>query len=140
MRSEARLHPMQLLLAIGVIVAVLSAAGLAPAADSVSKPQRIASMNLCTDELVLRLAERRNIASITWQARNPDNSSVAHLAQDVPINHGLAEEIIPLKPDLVLAGIYTTRATVALLKRAGIRTIDTDVPKSFEEVRRQYRE
>jgi iron complex transport system substrate-binding protein len=128
---------MQLLLAIGVIVAALSAAGLAPAAD---KPQRIVSMNLCTDELVLRLADRRNIASITWQSRDPVSSNLPHLAQGIPINHGVAEEIIPLKPDLVLAGIYTTRATVALLKRAGIRSVDADVTRTFDDVRQQYRE
>lgn len=139
MRSQARLHPMQLLLAIGVIVVALSAAGLAPAADTV-KPQRIVSMNLCTDELVLRLADRRNISSVTWQARDRDNSNVADLARDVPINHGLAEQILPLNPDLVLAGIYTARAPVALLKRAGMRVVDTDVPRSFEDVRQQYRE
>jgi iron complex transport system substrate-binding protein len=131
---------MQLLLAIGVIVAALSAAGLVPAVDAVSKPQRIVSMNLCTDELVLRLADRRNIASITWLSRDPNSSNVADLAQGVPINHGVAEEIIPLKPDLVLAGIYTTRAPVALLKRAGMRIVDADVPRSFEDVRRQYRD
>jgi iron complex transport system substrate-binding protein len=140
MRPEARLHPMQLLPAIGVIVAALSAAGLAPAADNVPKPQRIVSMNLCTDELVLRLADRRNISSVTWQSRNRDSSNVADLARDVPINHGVAEEILPLNPDLVLAGIYTTRAPVALLKRAGMRVVDTDVPRSFEDVRQQYRE
>src|SRR5262245_28311385 len=140
MRSEARLHPMQLLPAIGVIVAALSAAGLAPAAESMSKPRRIVSMNLCTDELVLRLADRGNISSVTWQARDRDNSNVADLARDVPINHGLAEEILPLNPDLVLGGIYTARAPAALLKRAGMRVVDTDVPRSFEDVRQQYRE
>jgi iron complex transport system substrate-binding protein len=62
------------------------------------------------------------------------------LARDVPINHGVAEEILPLNPDLVLAGIYTARAPVALLKRAGMRVVDTDVPRSFEDVRQQYRE
>ena len=131
---------MQFLPAIGVIVAALSAAGLAPAAETVSKPQRIVSMNLCTDEMVLRLADRRNISSVTWQARDRDNSNVADLARNVPINHGLAEEVLPLNPDLVLAGIYTTRATVALLKRAGMRVVDTDVPRRFEDVRQQYRE
>ena len=131
---------MQLLPAIGVIVAALSAAGLAPAAETASKPQRIVSMNLCTDEMVLRLADRRTIASVTWQSPDPNLSNVAHLAQGIPINHGLTEEVIPLKPDLVLAGIYTTRAPVALLKRAGMRVVDADVPHSFDDVRQQYRE
>ena len=131
---------MQLLPVIGVIVVALSAAGLPPAAESVSKPHRIVSMNLCTDELVLRLADRQNIVSITWKAREPHQSNVVDLAQGIPINHGVAEEIIPLKPDLLLAGVYTTRPTVSLLKRAGIRAVDADVMSSFDDVRQQYRE
>ena len=93
----------------------------AQAGDVAGKPQRIVSINLCADELVLRLADPRNIASVTWLSRNPDSSNVAQLAAQVPINHGLAEEIIPLDPDLVIAGIYTARTAVALLKRAAFR-------------------
>jgi iron complex transport system substrate-binding protein len=112
----------------------------APAAEASHQPQRIVSLNLCADEMVLRLADRRNIASITWLSRNPDNSNVAQLARDVSVNHGMAEEIIPLRPDLIIAGKYTTRTTVALLKRAGMSTMDLDVPRAFDEVRRQYRD
>src|ERR1700704_5523405 len=100
---------MRHLLAIGIAVVVLSAAGLAPAAEAVSKPRRIVSINLCTDELVLRLADRRNITSVTWLSGLPESSNVVNLAAGIPVNHGLAEEIIPLDPDLVLAGIYTAR-------------------------------
>src|SRR5438067_3348422 len=106
-------EPMQHLHAFSIAVTVLTAAALAPAADGAVKPTRIVSMNLCTDELVLRLADRKNIASVTWLARG-GSSNVSELAAQVPINHGLAEEIIPLDPDLVIAGVYTTRAAVAL--------------------------
>jgi iron complex transport system substrate-binding protein len=125
-------------LACGIVAAVLSAAGLASAADSAPKPKRIVSMNLCTDELVLRLADLRNIASVTWLSRGPTSSNVAQLAAEVSVNHGLAEEIIPLNPDLVIAGIYTTRMTVSLLKRTGIPLLELDVPNSIDGVRRQY--
>src|SRR5258708_2770739 len=105
--------PMQHLQALGIAVTVLSAAALAPAADSAVKPMRIVSMHLCLDELVLRLADHKNIASVTWLSQSPSSSNVSQLAAEMPINHGLAEEIIPLKPDLVLAGLYTSRTAVA---------------------------
>ncbi len=108
------------------------------AAEVDHKPQRIVSLNMCVDEMVLRLADRRNIASVTWLSRDPDNSNVPALAAQVPINHGLAEEIIPLAPDLVLAGTYTTRTAVALLKRVGVPLQEVGVPRSVDEVRRQY--
>jgi iron complex transport system substrate-binding protein len=127
------------LLASAMTIIALSAADL-HAADSARKPERIVSMNLCVDELVLRLADLRNIASVTWLSRGSGISNVAKLAEQVPINHGLAEEIIPLNPDLVLAGSYTARTAVALLKRSNIPLMDLDVPNSIDGVRRQYLE
>ena len=70
--------------------------------------------DMCVDELVLRLAEPQNIASVTWLSRDPKNSNVAELGARIPVNHGLAEEIIPLNPDLIIAGIYTARTAVAI--------------------------
>jgi iron complex transport system substrate-binding protein len=104
-----------------------------------AKPARIVSLNLCTDELVLRLAEPDRIASVTWLAREPGSSNVADAALRVEINHGFAEEVAAAKPDVVVAGRYTARTTVALLKRTGIPVIDFDVPRSIDDVRNQIR-
>jgi iron complex transport system substrate-binding protein len=92
------------------------------------------------DELLLRLAEPRNVASVTWLSRDPSNSNVAELAGSIPVNHGLAEEIIPLQPDLVIAGIYTARPAVAMLKRTGTPLAEVGVPKNLAEVRQQIRD
>lgn len=94
-------------------------------------PQRIVSLNLCADELVLRLADPGHVASVTWLARDPGGSNVAVAAQAVPVNRGLAEEIVPLKPDLVLAGAFTTRTTTALLRRFGIPVLELGAPESL---------
>jgi iron complex transport system substrate-binding protein len=110
------------------------------ATDSGQKPRRVVSLNLCVDELLLRLADPRNVASVTWLARDPANSNVADLAAEIPVNHGLAEEIIPLNPDLVIAGIYTARPAVAMLKRTGTPLVEVGVPKNLAEVRQQIRD
>ena len=52
-------------------------------------------------------------------------------------NHGLAEEIIPLDPDLVIAGTFSTRTAVALLKRTSIPLVEFGIPRSFAEIRQQ---
>lgn len=109
-------------------------------AEVPARPARIVSLNLCVDDLVLRLAEPQNIASVTWLSRDPKNSDVAELAARVPVNHGLAEEVIPLKPDLVIAGAFTTRTAVAMLKRAGVPLREVGIPRSLDEVRAQIRE
>jgi iron complex transport system substrate-binding protein len=119
---------------------MLSAAAHGQPFDAPNKPHRIVSLNLCSDELVLRLADRDDIASVTWLSRDPNNSNVAGLAAQVPVNHGLAEEVVPLAPDLVIAGAYTTRTAVAFLRRMGVRLLELDVPRSLDDVLAQIRE
>lgn len=122
------------------LVAMLAAVMDLGATDTGQKPRRVVSLNLCVDELLLRLADPRNVASVTWLARDPGNSNVADLAVEIPVNHGLAEEIIPLNPDLVIAGIYTARPAVAMLKRTGTPLVEIGVPKNLSEVRQQIRD
>jgi iron complex transport system substrate-binding protein len=113
-------------IAIMLVPAALGAAGIA---------KRIVSLNLCTDELVLRLADRSNIASITWLSRDPISANVVDLAADVPVNHGLAEEIIPLDPDLVVAGTFTARTAVAMLKATRFPVTEFGVAHNIADVR-----
>jgi iron complex transport system substrate-binding protein len=122
------------------LAASLAAALHLGATDPPEKPRRIVSLNMCVDELLLRLAEPRNVASVTWLSRDPSNSNVAEPAGSIPVNHGLAEEIIPLQPDLVIAGIYTARPAVAMLKRTGTPLAEVGVPKNLAEVRQQIRD
>jgi iron complex transport system substrate-binding protein len=109
-------------------------------ATTAGAAQRIVSLNVCTDELLLRLADPAKIASVTWLSRNPSGSNVAGLAEQVPINHGLAEQVVASEPDLVLAGTFTTRVAVGMLKRTAIPVIEFGVPRSFDEARQQIRE
>ena len=103
-----------------------------------AKPQRVVSLNLCVDQLVLTLAEPRNIASVTWLSLDPKSSVVADLAAAVPvINRGTAEETLPLLPDLVLAGTYTTPFTIQMLRRFGFNVEVLGVPTNLAEVRAQ---
>ena len=111
----------------------LPARGTEPAA----KPHRIVSLNMCTDELVLRLADLEAIASVTWLSQDPRNANMAQLARAIPANHGLVEQVLALKPDLVVAGAYTTRSTVGLLKRVGAPLREFGVPRNLAEVRAQ---
>ncbi|MEB8389350.1 ABC transporter substrate-binding protein [Rhodobacteraceae bacterium KMM 6894] len=83
-------------------------------------PQRVVSINLCTDQLAMMLAAPGQLQSVTHVSLDSRMSPMAEQAANYSINHGLAEEIYMLRPDLVLAGIYTPRETTAMLERLGI--------------------
>ncbi len=112
---------------------------LALLANAEAAPQRIVSMNLCTDALVLELAPRESIVSVSFLAVDPDLSAKAREAQGIPLNRGQAEEILALEPDLVVAGRYTKRSAVALLKQLGVPLIEMDIPNSITATYRHIR-
>ena len=124
-----------------VAIAATSSTSQAQTGDAASDtaPRRIVSLNICTDEMTLRLADRARIASITWLSRDPAASNVASLAASVPVNYGLAEQVIPLNPDLVLAGRFTTRTAVALLRQAHFPVVEFGIADSVAGVRTQIR-
>ena len=104
------------------------------------RPQRIVSMNLCTDQLALLLAPTETIRSLSYLVARPDASALSDRVGDIPLNHGRAEEILRLAPDMVLAGRYTSRPTVFLLQRLGYPVFDQDISRSIAEVRERVRE
>lgn len=119
-----------------VAVAAILAAMIPAAAPVGAAPARIVSMNLCADELLLRLAPPGRLVSVTWLAAGPaaiDAGAAAGLA----LNHGRAEEIARLRPDLVVAGRYTTATTTAMLRRAGIPVQLLDEATSLDGIRDQ---
>ena len=95
------------------------------------------SLNLCADQLVLRLVPKERIASVTWLAQDPHSSTMAEEARGIPTNQGLAEEVLKFDPDLVIAGVYTTRNAVDFLKRAGRPVLDLGVPETLDQARAQ---
>jgi len=119
-------------------IPLLLALGLA--APAMAGPHRIVSLNLCADALVLRLADRAAVQSVSWLARDPENSIVAEEAASVPVNHALAEEVAALEPDLVVVGAFTARSTVALLRRLGMPVLELGVPQDLDGVRAQIRQ
>lgn len=102
-------------------------------------PRRIVSMNLCADQMVLLLAEPGTVQSVTFLTADPHESPVSHLTKGITLNHGQAEEVIALKPDLVVAGRYTTTASKILLRRLGYQIVEVDMPPTFAGVREAYR-
>lgn len=111
------------------------AAALAGTVTLADAPQRVVSVNLCTDQLALMLAAEGQLISVSYLAQDARSSGMAAAARALPANYGLAEEIFLLDPDLVLAGQFTTRETVAMLRRLGTPVVTMAPAYSLEDVR-----
>jgi iron complex transport system substrate-binding protein len=106
----------------------------APAAAD-APPARVVSMNLCTDQLAMMLAAPGQLLSVTWLAADPRMSAMAGEAGAYRPNRGGAEEIFLMRPDLVLADEWSDAATVAMLRRLGVRVEQFPPGTSLDEVR-----
>ncbi|GBD48328.1 periplasmic binding protein [Methylopila sp. Yamaguchi] len=113
--------------------------GVWPGSPSAAAPARVVSINLCTDELLVRLADPAQVASVTWLSTVSAGSNVADLVRGAPQNRGLAEEVVAARPDLVLAGRYTARAAVSVLKRIGVPVVEADAPRTLDQVKTEIR-
>ncbi|MDA1099116.1 MAG: ABC transporter substrate-binding protein [Proteobacteria bacterium] len=122
--------------AIAAIALTVMAGGATPAS---AKPQRIVSMNVCADQLVMLLADRDRIASISFLAADPYASALAGAAVEFRLNYGLSEEILPMNPDLVLASAFTTRSTLFLLRKLGYPVVELPVASSLDDIRSNIR-
>lgn len=109
------------------------------AAQAQPKPQQVASLNLCTDQLLLALADRGQIASLSRLARDASISFMAEQAAGLSLNDGGAEAILFSKPGLVLTGTYGRQDQVALLRRQGLDVLQLGPWSGLAEGRVQIR-
>ena len=122
-----------------VAVSLTIAAGISPARATDAAPSRVVSMNVCTDQLAMLLAAEGQLHSVSHLAGDPGVSVLADEAGRYVVNHGLGEEIFLMQPDLVIAGTFTTRATIDMLRRLGFRVEEFAPEGTFEGVRANIR-
>lgn len=131
---DARCHVGRWLLT-GFLTAILGGHPYAAArAADRPAPQRIVSLNLCLDPLVLGLVERSRIAALTALAADPTLSTISGDVAGLTLLRGTAEEVLALDPDLILAGTWTTGPTVDLLRRLGRRVVVVPLPNSIADI------
>jgi iron complex transport system substrate-binding protein len=102
-------------------------------------PRRVASLNLCTDELLLALADPRQIVSVTHLAQEPAETPLWRQARRYKRNDGSLVSVAGLRPDLVLTMGGGARDRVRIAGRLGIRTLDLPYPQSLADVEQAVR-
>lgn len=100
-------------------------------------PQRVVSLNLCADQLLLDLLPAHRIAGLTNLSTDPDLSYHHQKARQFPHHRGDFESILALQPDLIVAGRYTTSSTTQLLESMGYPVLKLDVPSNLEQMYQQ---
>jgi iron complex transport system substrate-binding protein len=122
------------------VAAFAMLAGVSSAPALAGDLPRIASMNVCTDQMLITLADPAQILGLSRFSRDAWQSFAADDARRFPILSGGAEDILVLKPDIVVASLFDKRSTRELLKEKGLHLTEFSVPRNLDEVKAQIRE
>lgn len=126
----------------GVLLALLLGAcspvqsGRAPAA---SQPT-IVSLNPCTDAILAEVADPAQILAISAWSHDPASSSMDPAqARRFRATNGTVEEVLALRPDLIVGGTFTPPATRSAYARLGLRLEEVGIAATVEESFTQVR-
>ena len=104
------------------------------ALSATEKPRRIVSIGLCTDQLLLMLAEPEQIASLSVWSKDENMSYMIDAVGEIPLNNASVEEVIRFQPDLVVASEFVAWDTVRFLRQLGYPVKQLPVATSVAQI------
>jgi iron complex transport system substrate-binding protein len=102
-------------------------------------PQRVVSLNLCADQFLVLLLPRERIAALSPLATDRTLSAVADRARGIPRVRPSAEAVLPLAPDLAIAGPWGGAGAAAALARRGVTVLRLGLAEDFAAITAQLR-
>jgi len=99
---------------------------------SASTYKRIVSLDICSDWMLVRYADRSNISALSPLL---DNYQVDWVQGDWPTHDGSLEKILELAPDLVVTGEYNAIVLRKRLRELGIKVEVLPLPNSLSSLR-----
>ena len=101
---------------------------------------RVLAISPALEEIALDLLEPEKIVAISDSSRNSGNEIVAKKANKIKnkvSEKPSTEEIINLKPDVILIPVVFTRTQADVLKDCGFNVIPLDIPEGYEAIKKR---
>jgi iron complex transport system substrate-binding protein len=108
-------------------------------ATRAAPPARVASLNLCTDELLLALAAPGQISSLTHLSQDRRESAYWRMAQPHRANNGSILSVAQDRPDLIVTMGGGGRDSAGLAQALGARFLDLPFPARLSNVEQGIR-
>lgn len=103
-------------------------------------PQRIVAGSILAAEVLLAIAPRERLAAVHAIAADPRFSLVAAAAAALPQVGASPEQLLAVRPDLVIVDAFTRPETLALLAAAGVPVLRTRTPQNFDDIASNIRD
>jgi iron complex transport system substrate-binding protein len=102
-------------------------------------PQRIVSINLCTDQLLIAIADRHQIAGVTQFAADPAMSALAQQAVGLRALAHSGEDLLRIAPDVLIGMPATGGPQARLFDGQGLRIVDVPFVTKYSEIAQNLR-
>lgn len=101
------------------------------------KPNRILTLAMCTDSMVLGMLPTSSLVGINSLADDPVSSNISEKGKKIPqkIKEPSAEEIMALKPDLIIATGWTSADKVATMRELGFPVVVIPLITKLEDIK-----
>lgn len=117
---------------LAAMLLLVGLGGAVPAMAQAEQP-KAASFGLCADQMLMMLADPRQITSLSAQATGP-LSAYANKAKAYPSNRGSAEEVIASGAKLLLQSDAVSQQSAAALRGFGVKVVNIPFANSWAEV------
>ncbi len=106
-----------------------------------NKPQRIVSLSIGTDEILMELVTPDRIAALTYLADEPSISNITVEAKQVQTKiRANGEAVIALKPDLVLIADWQSSELIQIMRDAGVPVYVFKSARNIDQVKQNIRD
>jgi len=100
------------------------------------KPNKIVSLTLTTDEILLSLIDKSRIAALSHLSEDPGLSNVTEEAKEIPVKAKLEiETLVAMQPDLIIVSDWTDEKAVQQLRDANIAVYALATSDTIDEVK-----
>lgn len=96
-------------------------------------PRRVVTVNLCLDQIALRLAAPGQLVGLSYLSHDPRISVLADRARAIPPVRAKAESILDLRPDLVIFDRDSHANIKRLVRMAGVPILEVPWAASLED-------
>lgn len=120
-------------------LAMLALAGCSQVSERTAAPVHptIVSLNPCSDAVLADVAEPGQILALSHYSSDPSSSSMGVAAARRFHAVSTVEEVMALKPDVVIAGTFVPPATVAAFTKLGLNFVRLPIAANVAESKAQ---
>lgn len=98
----------------------------------------IVSLNPCSDATLAEVADPGQILALSHYSSSPSSSSMnVEVARRLPAVSGTVEEVVALKPDIVVAGAFLAPATIEAFRKLGIPLVQLPIAATVSDSKGQ---